>query len=299
MYWWDPNATSTFVPVGNAWLISSYTGTSVTVQAKPKDVFAAGRVLQALCPSDEGAAAWTYFTVDQTVKVAAGSVPVSTQINLLAVDPTNAFRRQDLLASSACFASGKARLYFIDRFRFHVRPVNTGAGVVPYLVMDPGLDVNGDGFDANEEIVIAEGVETFQVGYEMTRTTLTARGSIPGTAITFTPGTPDTALASGDGMTTTQFGGTFDDKTFFTYAVGPPPANQRLSDHQGNIRAVRVSLRARAPTANPTGGVTGVLLPVLNQDRLPAWIDPNVNYDRARVDATIPIRNMVSRGIVN
>jgi hypothetical protein len=127
---------------------------------------------------------------------------------------------------------------------------------------------------------------------------------VPGTAIVFTPGFP--GVTTGNGMTTLQFPGVvaagqrdYDPSSWYTYAVGPPAADQRLTDHQANIRAVRVSLRARAPTPNPTGGTAGVLVPVQNQDTLPAWLDPKINYDRARVDGTVLVRNMVSRGLLD
>jgi type IV pilus assembly protein PilW len=302
--YWVP-ASYTAEPVGNAWRITSFDalGGTVNVNARANDVFARGRIVQAVC---SGTTAYAYGTVAQTVKAAAAG---SLQITLLPVDATNPFRRQDVAQSAVaagCFGSGQARLFLIDRFRFHVRPVTVSGAVVPYLVLDPGLDANGDGFDPGEEIIVAEGIETFQVAYELTNTALAARGSVPGTPITFTQG--DLGATAGNGMTTLRFPGTitdpatetvYDPTSWFGYAVGPPPASQRLTDHQANIRAVRVSLRARAPATNPSGGAPGALVPVLNQDTLPAWIDPRVNYDRARVDGTILVRNMVSRGLLD
>jgi type IV pilus assembly protein PilW len=288
-------------PVGNAWRITAGDASSVTVNARAGDLFAKGRILQAVCA---GGTYYAYFTVSTTTPV---TTPGPLAIPLAPVVTANPFQRQDVMLATVtgnCFTGGQARLFLIDRYRFHVRPVTVNGAVIPYLVLDPGLDVNGDGWDANEEIIVAEGIETFQVAYEMTNSALAARGSAPGTAIALTPDV--LGATSGTGMSTLVFPGTvtasqtaYGPTSWFGYAVGPPAASQRMTDHQANIRAVRVSLRARAPSPNPSGGAPGVLVPVLNQDTLPAWIDPNVNYDRARVDATIPVRNMIARGLLD
>jgi type IV pilus assembly protein PilW len=294
--YWCPSVY-TDEPVGNAWRILSVAGDTARVNARTGDVFAAGRILQAVCG---GADTYAYFTVAQTVRATGAG---GLDIPLVAAVPTNPFRRQDQ-AYAACFQTGQARAFLIDRYRFHVRPVTVEGVVVPYLVLDPGLDANSDGWDEAEEIVVAEGIETFQIAYELTNTTLAARGSVPGTAILFTPGFP--GVNAGTGMTTLQFPGVvapgqfeYEPTSWYSYAVGPPPADTRLTDHQANIRAVRVSLRARGPSQNPSGGVAGVLVPVQNQDTLPGWLNPNVNYDRSRVDGTVLVRNMVSRGLLD
>jgi len=87
--------------------------------------------------------------------------------------------------------------------------------------------------------------------------------------------------------------------SWYRYAVGPTPAvaNERLTDHQANIRAVRLTIVARGPEPEPAGGRVEYLLPILNQNALPAWISPTVPYNRARVETTVAVRNMTSRGM--
>ena len=56
---------------------------------------------------------------------------------------------------------------------------------------------------------------------------------------------------------------------------------------------------ARGPNPEPGPQRLDTLTPILNQDALPAWIDPLVPYNRARVDATIPLRNMTARALTD
>ncbi len=300
-YWVPPTATAE--PRGNAWRIVALDSGKVTVNARPGDSFVAGRILQAIC---KGATRYAYFTVGATAPVpadATGTTPLEiTLLGSVAGDP---FRRQDaaLPVVDGCFSGGEARLFLIDRFRFHVRPMAAGKGTQPYLVLDTGLDANGDGADdADDEIVVAEGIESFQVGYVMTEPTLAARGTVPGTAIAFTQGA--SGATSGDGMTTLEYPGTVDSSqseykstSWYRYAVGPPPAAERLTDHQANIRAVRIAIVARGPDPDPNAGPSNITLPILNQNALPDWIDTSVPYARTRVETTVLVRNMVSRGM--
>jgi type IV pilus assembly protein PilW len=296
-YWTPDNYV--IDPVGNAWRITALAGNTVTVNAHGGEVFARGQILQAVC---KGALGYAYFTVATTSTPSAGSATVQ----LTAPSSSNPFQRQDA-ATDACFTNGEARMFLIDRFRFHVRPTQVGPVVQPYLVLDRGLDVNNDGWDENEEIVIAEGIEVFQVGYDLTNPALATRGSIPGTAIALTGGFPGATV--GNGITTLQFPGTlspgqnaYQPTSWFSYSLGTPwmpidPA--RLTDHQANIRAVRISMIARGPDPTPAGGSAGVLTPILNQDTLPAWINREVEYNRARVDTVVSVRNMTTRGLLD
>lgn len=305
--YWLPDLR-TAEPRGNAWRITAIAGDTLTLNARPRDVFFPGRVLQLVC---KDALRYAYVTVARL----AGPVPEDganppdrplaiTLKPSLATDP---FRRQDTTAPviDPCFTNGEARAFLIDRYRFHVRPIQMGDRVQPYLVLDQGLDLDGNGsIDESEEIIVAEGVESFQVGYVMTSAALAARGTVPGTPIAFAPGLP--GAVAGDGMTTLQFPGPvapgdFEYKatSWYGYAVGPTPtvANERLTDHQANIRGVRLAVVARGPDPEPGAPRADVLTPILNQDALPAWIPANVPYNRARVEATVLPRNMIARAL--
>jgi type IV pilus assembly protein PilW len=242
------------------------------------------------------------MTVSQTVGPLAADAP-ALAIPLLGAEAADPFRRQDATADG-CFTSGTARAFQIDRFRFHVRPVPTGTGITPYLVLDAGLDLNGDGPDEAEEVIVAEGIESFQVGYVMTNAALAPRGTVPGTPIAFAPGAA--GATGGSGMTTLEFPGlqnpdqtVYQPTSWYRYALGPTPtvAPERLTDHQANIRGVRITLVARGPEPEPGAPRAEITTPILNQDALPPWIQANVSYNRARVETTVLVRNMVSRGM--
>jgi type IV pilus assembly protein PilW len=180
--------------------------------------------------------------------------------------------------------------------------VRAGAEVQPYLVLDRGLDANGDGPDDAEELIVAEGIELFQVGFVMTNGALATRGTIPGTAIAFAKGAGGST--AGNNMTTLQFPGVipagqseYRPTSWFGYSLGPPPAVQRMDDHQANVRAVRLVIVGRSPSPEKLGATAGILTPVLNMNVLPAWVNVNDNYARNRVETTILVRNMTSRGM--
>jgi type IV pilus assembly protein PilW len=122
----------------------------------------------------------------------------------------------------------------------------------------------------------------------------------------FTPGAP--GLTAGDGMTTLQFPGTlipgasdYVPTSWYGYTLGPPaptaPAPQRMTDHQANIRGVRIVIVARGPDPDPAAQTTQQLLPILNQNALPAWVPATTPYNRSRVETTVLVRNMASRGM--
>jgi type IV pilus assembly protein PilW len=305
--YWLPEIR-TAEPRGNAWRVTSIAGDTLTVNARPGDVFHAGRVLQLVC---KDALRYAYVTVGALAGPVPedGAVPPDRPLpmRLFPAVPADPFRRQDttLAAIDPCFTNGEARAFLIDRYRFHVRPMAVGERVQPFLVLDTGLDENGDGvLDELDEVVIAEGIESFQVGYVMTNAALAPRGTVPGTRIEFVPGLP--GATAGDRMTTLQFPGPvapggfeYAPTSWFGYAVGPTPsvANERLTDHQANIRGVRISMVARGPEPDPAAAREEVFAPVLNQNVRPAWIPADVPYNRVRVETTVLVRNMIARAL--
>lgn len=298
-YWVPEDAAGE--PRGNAWRIVGLAANSITVNARAGDSFVRGRVLQAVC---RGGTRYAFMTAAQGVPPAAADGPVTIQL-LAAVD-TDPFRRQDSAQQvvDPCFASGEARLFLIDRFRFHVRPVPGPNGAQPYLVLDTGLDANGDGPDEAEEVVIAEGIESFQVAYVMTSNALAPRGASPGVPIAFARG--PLGLTAGAGMTTLEFPGLVDPAlspyrptSWYGYALGPPAADQRLTDHQANVRAVRIAIVARGPEPDPGAPRADPFTPILNQNARPAWIAADVPFNRVRLETTVLVRNMTARGMTD
>ncbi len=300
-YWVPDNAASE--PRGNAWRVLSIFGNSLRVNARPGDLFPKGRILQIVC---KNATRYAYMTVAANAGPVPGDPNLPTPVTaidipLLSPVATDPFRRQDTTAADGCFTGGEAHAFRIDRTRFHVRPP-AAAGGLPYLVLDAGIDANQDGADEAEEIIVAEGIESFQVGYVMTNPALAARGTIPGTPIAFAAGAA--GATSGDGMTTLQFPGVVDPNyseyaptSWYGYLSGPPPAAERMTDHQANIRGVRIAIVARGPQPEPGPGRVEPFAPILNESARPSWIQPGVAYNRARVETTVLVRNMTTRAM--
>lgn len=305
-YWVPDDRSGVVQPSGYAWRVLGVDDGAVTITARPGDVFEKGRVVQLVC---KGAESWAYVTVGTRAAPIDPTNPSTLRIPLFSSVASNPFRRQGYAKDVACFTGGAARAFLIDRFRFHVRPVQAPGGTMPYLVLDTGLDVNLDGaFDEADETIVAEGIESFQVGYVMTSSTLTPRGTTPGTAIAFAQGTPTSAATTGTaGMTTLTFPGVaasldqgeYEPTSWYTYSVGPSPAiaAERLTDHQGNIRAVRIAIVARGPDPESASRRSDFILPILNQTAMPPWAQETVAHSRARVETAVPVRNMVARGM--
>jgi type IV pilus assembly protein PilW len=293
--YWVPSV-NTADPRGNAWRVVSADIMGVTISARKGDQFLLGQILQVVC---EGGARYSYATVSATTAVSAdGNVTLS----LAPPIDDDPFNRPDAF-DDACFSSaaGPARMFLVDRHRFHVRPVLVDGAYVPYLVHDIGLDLNGDSaIDDKDEILVAEGVEILQVGYVLTNAALASRGTDPGTAIPMARGAP--GATSGNGLTLLEFPGVVQPgssiylpTSFFGYTFGPPAASNRLTDHQGNIRAVMVSMVARSPDFDRQVVGTQISLPILNMNQLPDWINLRDRHARVRFETTVPVRNMAVR----
>jgi type IV pilus assembly protein PilW len=303
--YWVPSV-ETQEPVGNAWRIvaNGFGSNLVKINARAGDVFYPNQIVQMVCPAGSR---YVYGTV---FRKAAPTADGELTLNLRPLLADNPFRNNNAYTIDGCFTGGQARLFKIERNRFHVRPVTVNGRIVPYLVFDGGLDVDGDGAanDTDDELIVAEGIEILQFGYAMTNAALAPRGTVPGVAIAAARGAAAAGATSGTALTLLDFPGTEDSTifrygptSFYGYTFGPPAHANRLTDHQGNIRAVRVAIVARSPDPDPSlaGREGDIALPVLNLDTLPAWIDVSDRYARARFDTTVPIRNMAARAMTD
>lgn len=317
--YWVPTK-NTDDPVGNAWRISAVTTGAVSVNARAGDVFRNGQIFLAVC---SGSSSYAYFTASETVQVAAAGV---SSITLAPVTTSNPFLRQDVAVASACFSAGvgadPARLFLVNRYRFHVRPVITGTlGAAtqydPLLVLDQGVDTDLDGdVDANDEQLIAEGIESIQVSYVFNSDALAPAGTTAGSAITLAAGTAATAGTGANAVTTTLFPGTppaspgpndtiYTPSSFYPYTFGPPAAAERGTNHQANVQAIRVSVLARSTSSDIQGATRADgFLPVLNQAGLPAWVTGYASalgghdgYQRVVLDTTVGLPNMATRAM--
>jgi type IV pilus assembly protein PilW len=312
---------------GRAWTVVAFNKATdrVTLAARANDVFPKGQILQGVC--DKGAGQ-KYFTVLNTVRV--GGADADTELELVPDALTDPFKRHN---AAKCDPS---RVFQVDRYRFHVRPVPLGGGRhEPYLMLDPGVDTNQDNVvDGADELIIAAGIEVMQVAYhfqfhaEGPNPAIPAAGMAAGVPIAVVSGAPNATIQGQRGApaaaTSTPApsaivranfrSGTLADQEFYEQAslypfgFGPPIANERKTNHQGNIRAVQVVLVGRSSSAAPegaTGALPGADAPVLNMNVTPAWIASwaaanggRDGLERIRLETTVNLPSMVSRRLL-
>ena len=314
--YWVPN-DPTADPAGHAWRVTKVNNaantmpssgiTQITINARTGDAFWPGQVVQWVC---QGATYYAYATVStRAIATFNGDLALS----LKAYDAADPFKGQDH-ATDGCFNDGTARLFLIDRFRFHVRPVQVSTTATPtslqydpYLVLDQGLasGANTAATTADEQL-IAGNIEMIQVAYLLANGTTV--GVTPGTGITLsttdTFGTPSTT----NQLTRLVFPGPTPDAgesdysptSWYKFAIGPPPAAQRLTDHQANIRAVRILVVGRSSLPDTRAGETSVY-PAYNMNAAPAWLGGSTSMrdglQRVPLETTIDLPNMSVQGM--
>ncbi len=280
--YWTPGAPED-EPRGHAWHLAKLTDDVVTLKARPGDTFRMGQILQAVCP---GEPRYAYFTVSKRAVAPPAAAPsadppsADLEVSLELAEEANPFRRQDVAIATACFAKGDARVFAIDRYRLHVRAVTVDGRTDPFLVLDTGTDLDDDDdVDADDEILIAEGIEAFQVAYQFGPADPMAGATAGATAATAIQLNAGAASAAADTITLTTAPGAvvagqfaYDATSFYKYRLLPPLPAERLTNHQANIRTVRISLVARSPEPDPasTANLTwtaGSPLFRLNQDK--------------------------------
>ncbi len=294
----------------------------ITVEAHQGDRFLRGQILQAVCADGN---VYAYFTVSNdfpanspTTQVAANGT--SAQLTLFGTSASDPFRRQDLVTTDC--SPPNALVFKIDRYRFHVRPWVVSAGPPaeydPYLVLDMGVDLSGNGsVGPEDELLIAEGIEQMQVAYVLANPALASVGDgSPGTAITFTdedPGAnpPSLGATAADTIYKTAYPASintsaqmYSKASWYGYNSTDP---QRSTNNQANIRMVRIAVITRSSTpdlASSTPIAMTNSFTLYNQQGAPTWITQNANrgagwdgYQRVRMETTVPLPNMVIRGM--
>jgi type IV pilus assembly protein PilW len=329
MYWVPADPTAE--PRGHAWRILSVAGNTVTVNARAGDSFAKGQVLSAVC---RGGSYYAYMTVGQTIPALAADTN-GLAVALDTVVAANPFRRQDLAdqaisgaTRASCFQTGLARLFQVDRYRFYVQPnylgTSNGKGqYAPYLMLDMGIDLNLDGnVDLADQLAVAEGVELMQVAYVLANPALPVLGDagaggaagVPYGVAAAAAGTFGTQVANV--LITNGFPGAApaqpDDSVYtptsaYGYSLGPPPDPQRLTNHQANIRQVKVAFVVRSPSPDRRGRTQIVLdgaFKLYNLVGAPAWIQASADptpaadgYQRVQAETRVVVPNMTARGM--
>ena len=303
-------------PTGKAWAPIGIAADGIDVAAGPTDRFGRGQILELVCGDPNR---YAYMTVSTTTPGPAAPGPVHIPLEpVVASDP---FRRQDVALADGCFLT--ATVFQIDRYRYHVRPVQVGQvygapQYDPFLVLDMGVDTDGDGdVDGDDEYLVAGGIQNLQVAYQFQNGALADVGATPGTAVAYQA--PAAQALRGDAtagtITTTDFplaAPTLDRSIYQPsswYSVSSS-SQERLTNNQGNIRAVRVSLLAQSPTPDvqePSNIRVDANFSMLNFDpgsranwmtvpfHKPNWDD---GYQRARVDTTVSIPNANVRAMI-
>ncbi|MGQ0507115.1 MAG: hypothetical protein ACT4TC_17545 [Myxococcaceae bacterium] len=139
----------------------------------------------------------------------------------------------------ACHNTTGAAGFFVDRFRYFVQThANANGLATPWLMLDTGVDVDGDGnlpdSDPDDLIPVARSIEDFQVAYILQ---------------------PTTSFAAPDASTNNNWvlgddkGSTAPDEPSLgaaspTYATTATDSS-RFTRHPANVRAIRLSLIAR------------------------------------------------------
>lgn len=287
---------------GKAWRLSAISNGTISLDARRGDHFLPNQILQVVCPAT---LKYAYVTVSDRTPATDEPLDEDTddlEIPLHAAAESNPFRRQDEAVRLAM--DSKCRAFQIDRYRFHVVPVATGDGHYdPFLVLDDGV---------HPEVMLAEGVEAFQVAY------LLANGGVvgadPGTATAFPvassnqtvtdPGPEQIALTAFPGDDAPTGETKYWPSSYYRYSS---ESSARKTIHQANIRALRIGVVVRSPspdTSTKSNWVANDGFTLLNQEGVPSWVADEPQrafgtdgYQRVRVETTINLPNMLVRSI--
>jgi type IV pilus assembly protein PilW len=232
MYQWLDNGEGTCVTAGgcyggNAWPIAVLGASPVafTITLQGGQVIEKGRLLQAVCLGGEFP---VIVTSSATYSAPAGT-PTTVTVQTAA---TASFPYNDTSAIRACHGQTGSALFLVDRARYFV----TISAGVPWLMLDPGIDLNANGTlppaDAADLIPIAKDVEDFQVAYMLNGT-----GSGPDSDHNW-------ILADAAGVVELPTAPA-DATTLPTY-VTPLNDASRLTAASANVRGIRLSLVFRS-----------------------------------------------------
>jgi hypothetical protein len=163
---------------GHAWQVTGFNNASpyqVVINARAGDRFPIGQVVEITCAKGAN-------PTMGTVTGASGSTPGSVTLTLANPVTNNHYTDNITSTSDACFGTPGTpgpgvSLFLVNRYRFFVMaivpqgPAGTAPPAEPWLMLDRGLDYNGNGItpenggDNADLIPIARGVEGFQVSY--------------------------------------------------------------------------------------------------------------------------------------
>ena len=270
---------------GKAWPISAMTaGSPNTVTISPQATnpnsvnLEMGRIVLAVCAGGQNA---TMLTLSQSYTLTdSGSV-------VLTPNSANSPPYNDWNSLQPCHGQAGAMLFLVDHYRYFVQTY----GTTPWLMLDLGLDLNGNGTlppaDTADLIPVAKGVEDMQVAYVIPPNAACATAPDNG------PGpNGDWVVGNNAGVVEEPFGTTATVPPTYQTAVTDPSRCNSLN--AANVRGVRVSLDIRSEVADRSKGPTwtGDSVPYAENRTGSA---SGGNYRRYTSETEITLRNMDSR----
>lgn len=286
---------------GNAWNVTSVAGTTpgspgtgtgilVTINARAQQAFPVGTQLMFICGTG-GKYTMGRVSTAPTALTTPGPLTISLMSRTTGTPP-NPFVANDF--SDACFSDVPAiSALLVDRYRYFV---STPAGTtVPWLMLDQGIDLDGDGLTAEplsgpttvvstaaakDLVPIAAGIEDLQVAYVM------LRGAVGGGADhdkDWTFGDEPTFREEPDPRT-----------TIAPRYIDLASAGVRFNANPGNIRAIRIglSVTSLARDGGPAASWTGdPFIPLENRDPA-SGLPAGDRLRRFSLRTTVNIRNM-------
>lgn len=234
-----------------------------------------GRVLLAFC--NDGSE-MSMQTVSATTEVnEGGSVTLVPLLSPVADDPY----RDPNIDTAACFHSGTALIFLVDRHRYAIQVFDG----VSYLVLDTGLDLDDDGStpaegDDDDLLPVTAGVDDLQVAYLL--------DSSPG----FTAPDSDANWIVGD---TAGVGEEMDP------TAAAPDYRTALNDasrfnlHPANVRGVRLSLGLHSSVPDTSQAQTWRGDPLRLLENRTSGLSSLGRFRRSTARSTVTLRNLESR----
>jgi type IV pilus assembly protein PilW len=231
---------------GNAFHVVATGSNTATVTLPAGTVLHKGRIVQFMCPNAKNS---TMGTVATTVSGEGDqAIPL---VAMVVADPT----KQNDFNQNACFSGVNSGvvMFLVDRYHYLVE----NYGGTPWLVLDQGLDLDGDGVlpengaDRDDYLPLAQGVEDVQFAYVLNVNAPAVAGG--GTAAAPGPGPDFPSPAGGPNQgnwVVGDFPGQVEEPDpsvtkmpLYATSIADP---LRFNNSSANIRGVRVSLSLRS-----------------------------------------------------
>ena len=264
---------------GNAWAVTAATTSppSLTVTFQPGTALEAGRVVMAVCA---GAQFPVMLTLAAPVSLPRSSPASSVVLNRFSGDPTlGPYNATGSLQT--CHGQPGAAMFLVDRSRFFVQTLNG----TPWLMLDTGRDLNGDGVlppaDQDDLVPVAKNVVDMQVAYALDPCAGVASGP---------DSDGDWLIGDAKGQREEPLLNTSPAAPVYGTASSDP---SRCTLNAANVRALRVTLRLRSdkPDRGRAAGWTGDVLNAA-ENRTGTLSVPGYRLFTSQMDVTL--RNMTS-----